>query len=88
MIPRKGPWGKDPLDYIHPEAEEPSDRRSGDLGAGTNPGTPTEFRIRTIQEEYIDVETIAINMLDVLGDQRHCYHDTADKPGKRTWKRD
>ena len=59
--------GKDPLDYIHPEDRESVQSALTEVWSRTNPGTPTEFRIRTIQGDYVDVETVAINMLDVPG---------------------
>jgi PAS domain S-box-containing protein len=59
--------GKNPMDYIHP----------GDLGRvkndlqevldRTNTGTPTEFRIRKADGEYIWVDSIGTNLLEVPG---------------------
>jgi PAS domain S-box-containing protein len=54
-------------DYIHPED---LDRVKTDLEAvytHTNPGTPTEFRIRRADGTYIWVDSIGTNLLDVDG---------------------
>ncbi len=59
--------GKNPLDYIHPEDTETVRSALREVRSGTNPGAPTEFRIRTARGEFTDVETIAVNMLDVPG---------------------
>ncbi|HXX55152.1 MAG TPA: PAS domain S-box protein [Methanoregula sp.] len=59
--------GKDPLDFIHPED---SGRVTADLGRVrdlTNPGTPTEFRIRRADGEYVEVESVALNLFGTPG---------------------
>jgi PAS domain S-box-containing protein len=59
--------GKTPFEFIHPE--------DGDLVRGaflevlscTNPGTPTEFRIRKADGTHIYVESVGINLLELDG---------------------
>ncbi|HVN73203.1 MAG TPA: PAS domain S-box protein [Methanoregula sp.] len=59
--------GKDPLDFIHPDDRG---RVTADLGLvrdRTNMGRPTEFRIRRADGEYIDVESVAVNLFGTQG---------------------
>ena len=59
--------GKRPFDFIHPDDQA---RVLGDFYevlSRKNPGTPTEFRIRTADGDYIDVESVALNLTDVPG---------------------
>ena len=59
--------GRNPLEYIHPDDLE---RVTGDFReviAKTNSGTPTEFRVRKADGEYIWVDSIGLNLLDVPG---------------------
>jgi PAS domain S-box-containing protein len=59
--------GKDPMDYIHPDDR---DRIRSDLAAvydKTNPGVPTEFRIRRADGSYLWVESVATNLDDFDG---------------------
>jgi len=59
--------GKDPLDYVHPHDRERVKEALGKVFDKTNPGTPTEYRIRHRDGHYIDVESIASNQLDTPG---------------------
>jgi PAS domain S-box-containing protein len=59
--------GKDPLDYVHPED---LGRVTGDLREvheKRNPGTPTEFRVRKSDGEYLWVDSLGANLLDTPG---------------------
>ncbi len=59
--------GKDPLTYVHPDDRERVKRALDDVFGRTNPGTPTEFRLRHAAGPYIEVETIATNLFDTPG---------------------
>jgi PAS domain S-box-containing protein len=59
--------GKDPLDYVHPDDRQQVKGALGEVFSKTNPGTPTEYRMRHADGHYIDVETIATNLLHVPG---------------------
>jgi PAS domain S-box-containing protein len=59
--------GTDPLDYVHPEDRELFRSAIGEVFSKTNPGIPTEYRIRHKDGHYIDVEAVASNLLDVAG---------------------
>ncbi len=59
--------GKDPLDYVHPEDREGVQGAMMDVFSGTHPGIPTEYRIRHADGHYVEVEALAINLLDVPG---------------------
>jgi PAS domain S-box-containing protein len=59
--------GKDPLGYVHPDDRERVKDALGGVFDKTNPGTPTEYRIRHKDGHYIDVESIAGNQLDTPG---------------------
>ena len=61
--------GKRPLDFIHPDDQKLVQDALGEVYAHTNPGTPTEFRIRKADGSYIFVETIASNLIGVPGIQ-------------------
>ena len=59
--------GKSPFDLIHPDD---LDRVRNDLREvynNNNPGIPTEFRIRKADGEYLDVESVGVNMFGVPG---------------------
>jgi PAS domain S-box-containing protein len=59
--------GKDPLEFIHPKDR---DRIKADLSAvyeKKNTGTPSEYRIRAVNGEYLWVESIAVNLIGILG---------------------
>ena len=62
-----GMIGKDPLEFIHPDDREHVKTALGEVFAGINPGMPTEFRIRRADGSYIDVESVATNLMDVPG---------------------
>ena len=59
--------GKNPMDYIHPDDFEQVRNDFQDVLDKTNPGTPTEFRIRKADGEYLWVDAIATNLLEVPG---------------------
>ena len=59
--------GKDPLDYVHPDDRNTVRDALGEVFAKTNPGTPTEYRIRHKDGHYIDVEAVGSNLLGIAG---------------------
>lgn len=59
--------GKDPMDYIHPDDLVQVKQDLQGVFGRTNSGIPTEFRIRKADGEYIWVEAIANNLLDLPG---------------------
>ena len=59
--------GRNPLEYIHPDDLEQVKKDFGEVIEKTNPGTPTEFRIRKADGEYIWVDSIGTNLLEVPG---------------------
>ncbi len=59
--------GKDPVDFVHPEDRARFSDGISQVYAGTNPGIPTEFRVRRADGEYIFVEAIAVNLLTTPG---------------------
>jgi PAS domain S-box-containing protein len=59
--------GRDPLDFIHPDDREHVKAALADVVRRTNPGSPTEFRIRRADGSDVYVESIATNLLDVPG---------------------
>jgi PAS domain S-box-containing protein len=59
--------GKDPLEYVHPEDRERVKGALGEVFGRTNPGIPTEYRIRQADGTYIDVEATAMNLMDTPG---------------------
>ncbi|MFA4876014.1 MAG: PAS domain S-box protein [Methanoregula sp.] len=59
--------GKDPMDFIHPEDIERVRQDLRNVIDAKNTGTPTEFRLRKADGEYIWVDSIATNLLDVPG---------------------
>ncbi len=59
--------GKSPVDFVHPDD---LDRVRKDLGAvydNKNIGTPIEYRIRKSDGEYLEVESVGMNMFGVPG---------------------
>ena len=65
--PRGYLTGKNPLEYIHPDDIEHVKTAFREVIDGVNPGIPTEFRIRKADGEYIWVNSIGTNLLDVPG---------------------
>jgi PAS domain S-box-containing protein len=59
--------GKSPLDFIHPDDIDKVRRDMGEVYDCQNTGTPTEFRIRKANGEYLDVESVGVNMMGVPG---------------------
>ncbi len=59
--------GKSPLEFINPEDRDRVDADLNDVYLKQNPGTPTEFRILKANGEYLPVETVSQNMMDVPG---------------------
>lgn len=54
-------------DLVHPDDRERVLADLEEVYAGTNPGTPTEFRILTADGSYLFVESIGVNLLAVPG---------------------
>jgi len=59
--------GKSPLEFIHPEDLERVTNDLKKVYEKLNPGIPTEFRIRRVNGEYIPVESLSQNLIDVPG---------------------
>ncbi len=59
--------GRFPMDFIHPDDLERVKNDLGEVINKRNPGKPTEFRIMKADGEYVDVESIGINMIGVQG---------------------
>ena len=59
--------GLNSMDYLHPDDRERVKQDFQEVAEKTNPGTPTEFRIRKADGEYIWVDAIGTNLLDVPG---------------------
>ncbi len=59
--------GKNPLDLIHPEDIGRVKAALGEVFDRTNPGVPTEFRIRKANGEYLWVDSVGTNLLNVHG---------------------
>jgi len=59
--------GKSPLEFIHPEDLERVTNDLKEVYEKQNPGIPTEFRIRRVDGEYIPVESLSQNLIDVPG---------------------
>jgi len=57
--------GKDPLTFIHPDDVARARAGLGQVYDRTNPGIPTEFRIRKSDGTYIWVDSVGMNLLDV-----------------------
>jgi len=57
--------GKSPLDLIHPDDLASTREEFSKVLTGTNPGTPSEFRVRKADGSYIYVESIGANLLHV-----------------------
>ncbi|OPY26520.1 MAG: putative diguanylate cyclase [Methanocella sp. PtaU1.Bin125] len=59
--------GKSPLEFIHPDDRARVEADLGQVYSMTNPGIPTEFRVRKANGDYLDVESIGMNMIGVPG---------------------
>jgi PAS domain S-box-containing protein len=59
--------GKSPIDFIHPNDRDVVQNDLSDVYNKKNSGKPTEFRIRKADGEYIAVESVGVNMIDVPG---------------------
>ncbi|MGE5459009.1 MAG: PAS domain S-box protein, partial [Solirubrobacterales bacterium] len=59
--------GRSPLEFIHPDDRDCVREALAAVYAGTNPGTPTEFRIRHAGGGWIAVESVAANLLGTPG---------------------
>jgi len=59
--------GKNTWDYIHPDDRERVRHDFTEVRNNTNPGIPTEFRIRRPDGSYLWVDSIGINCMDVPG---------------------
>ncbi len=59
--------GKNPLDFIHPDDLELVAHDLEEVYEKRNPGIPTEFRILKADGEYLPVESISQNMMNVPG---------------------
>jgi PAS domain S-box len=57
--------GKNPLDLIHPDDLARTRADFSKVLTGTNPGTPSEFRVRRADGSYIYVESVGANLLHV-----------------------
>ncbi|WAC04430.1 MAG: PAS domain S-box protein [Methanoregula sp.] len=59
--------GKHPVEFIHPDDRDRVRESLDEVYARTNPGAPTEFRIRKADGHYIPVEAIGVNLTGVAG---------------------
>ncbi len=59
--------GKSPLEFMHPDDRARMENQLGEVYKSINPGTTSEFRIRKADGEYLDVESIGVNMIGVPG---------------------
>lgn len=59
--------GQDPMEYVHPDDLDRVKRDFQEVSARTNKGIPTEFRVRKADGDYIWVDSIAVNLLEVPG---------------------
>jgi PAS domain S-box-containing protein len=59
--------GTDPTEYIHVDDRDRVKKDFQNVVDRTNSGTPTEFRIRKAGGEYLWVDSIGTNLLDVPG---------------------
>jgi PAS domain S-box-containing protein len=57
--------GQSPLEFIHPDDLERVKHDLEEVYENKNPGIPTEFRIRKANGEYLPVESLSQNMIDV-----------------------
>lgn len=59
--------GKNPLNFVHPDDLERVKMNLCEVYEKRNPEIPTEFRIRRADGEYIPVESVFQNLIDVPG---------------------
>ncbi|MFA5267457.1 MAG: PAS domain S-box protein [Methanoregula sp.] len=59
--------GRDPQEYVHPDDLARVKNDFLEVRDRTNPGTPTEFRILKADGNYLWVDSIGTNLLDVPG---------------------
>ncbi|MCX6689140.1 MAG: PAS domain S-box protein, partial [Methanoregula sp.] len=59
--------GKKSTEFIHPDDQKHVQDALEEVYNRTNPGTPTEFRVRKADGSYIFVETIAANCIGMPG---------------------
>ncbi|MBI5460502.1 PAS domain S-box protein [Methanobacterium sp.] len=59
--------GKNPMDFIHPDDQERVAHDLEEVFQKRNPGIPTEFRILKADGEYLPVESVSKNMMNVPG---------------------
>jgi PAS domain S-box-containing protein len=59
--------GRDPFEYVHPDDIERVKNDLSEVYEKKNNGIPTEFRIRKADGEYLWVDSIGSNLLDVAG---------------------
>ena len=59
--------GRSPLEFIHPDDTDRVRNGLREVFDRRNTGMPTEFRIRKANGEYLDVESIGVNLIGVQG---------------------
>lgn len=59
--------GRNPLDFIHPDDLERVTEDLQEVYEKRNPEIPTEFRIKRVDGNYIPVESISQNLIDIPG---------------------
>jgi len=59
--------GKSPLEFMHPDDRARMENELDQVYRSINSGTTSEFRIRKANGEYLDVESIGVNMIGVPG---------------------
>ena len=59
--------GRTPFEFVHPDDIEGVREALGEVYAGTNPGTPTAFRVRHADGSWVAVETVAVNLIGLPG---------------------
>jgi PAS domain S-box-containing protein len=59
--------GKSPFDFIHPDDREKVSRDLDTVYNKKNNAIPTEYRMRKADGEYLEVESLGMNMIGVLG---------------------
>lgn len=59
--------GKSPMEFMHPDDMARMEKELSEVYESINPGTTSEFRIRKANGDYLDVESIGVNMIGVPG---------------------